>query len=347
MSDHSRSSITVAPHPKAGAGTSALALVNTAALAEIVSMADAIELTAAALKEISSDLVSAPERNGVPVAPEGKLVLMPGAMAHLNRFGLKVLSLFPNAADHGLPGHQGLMLLFDAGTGRPLCALDSHALTGLRTAAASAVATRALSRTDSRCLALIGCGSLAPLHAQAIALVRPLDKIIIWGRTPANARRLADECADRLGVKSIVAPSVQDAIAQADIVCTLTSSDVPVVEGRWLQPGQHFNLVGASTRASREVDDTAVERGRFIVDCRAHALSQAGELRHAIASGRVTEEHVVAEIGEVLAGRAVGRPDPQSITLYKSLGHVAQDIRVADAAFSGLNRSQHVVYVDW
>jgi ornithine cyclodeaminase/alanine dehydrogenase-like protein (mu-crystallin family) len=132
-----------------------------------------------------------------------------------------------------------------------------------------------------------------------------------------------------------------------DIICTLTASDSPVLEGKWLIAGQHLNLVGASTRAAREVDDEAVARGYYIVDSRSHALEHAGELRHAMEHGYVRAEHVAGEIGEVLNGARPGRSAPSLITVYKSLGHVAQDIRVADAAFARLDRSKEVIWVPW
>jgi ornithine cyclodeaminase/alanine dehydrogenase-like protein (mu-crystallin family) len=332
---------TVAPQSQA------LAMVNTLALADILSMSDAIELMTTAMQELSSGLVTAPERGGMAVAPTGTMVLMPGTMPNIRRFGVKVLSLFPSAASSNLPGHQGVMLLFDADDGRPLCVLDSHAVTGLRTAAASAVATNMLSLPESRSVALIGCGALALLHAKAICQVRPIEEIIVWGRSNEKARLLASQCADELGKSVVIARSVQKAVERADIVCTLTSAPLPVLEGQWLRAGQHVNLVGSSTRAKREVDDEAVRRSRFIVDSRSHALSQAGELRHAIETGCVNEQHVAAEIGEVLLGRALGRSNRSEITIYKSLGHIVQDIRISDAVFNRLSRSTRVVHVDW
>ena len=335
------------PISKCDAGSHSLAMINALALKDILSITEAIELIATAMQELSSGMVVAPERSGIPVTPQGTLVLMPGAMTHIHRFGVKVLSLFPPSPGNNLPGHQGLMLLFDAHNGRPLCVLDSHAVTGLRTAAASAVATKELSIAESRSLALIGCGALGLLHAQAICLVRPIEEIIVWGRSIEKARRLADQCAEQLGKTVIVAVNVQEAVERADVVCTITRSALPVVEGKWLRAGQHVNLVGSSTRATREIDDDGVVLGRFIVDSRSHALSQAGELRHALEAGRIEEKHLAAEIGEVLVGRKPGRSDPSEITIYKSLGHVVQDLRVADAAFCHLSRSTHVVTVDW
>jgi ornithine cyclodeaminase/alanine dehydrogenase-like protein (mu-crystallin family) len=324
-----------------------LAVVNARALADIMPMAEAIDLMTVAMQELSAGMVTAPERWGMSAGPEGKLVLMPGVMPHIGCFGLKVLSLFPNAEANGLHGHQGLVLLFDVENGRLLCAVDSHAVTGLRTAAASAAATRILACAESRSLALIGCGDLARLHADAISLVRPIDEIIVWGRSLEKATRFAEYCRNRLSARLVIANSVREAVERADIICTVTSSESPVLEGRWLRPGQHLNLVGSSTRASREVDDEAVARSFFVVDSRSHALSQAGELRHAIDKGYVTEKHIAAEIGEVLAGNATGRSDAAAITAYKSLGHVAQDIRLIDTVYNRLGQSAHVVYVPW
>jgi alanine dehydrogenase len=324
-----------------------LAIVNSRAVAEVISLSEAIELVALAMQELSAGLVAAPERTGLPVSAQGKMVLMPGTMNHIQRFGVKTLSLLTTAPDWGLPSHQGLMLLFDALSGRPLCAIDSHALTALRTAAATAVATRALARADARTLALVGAGSLAGLHIEAMLKVRPIENIRVWSRTPDKVRSFVEEAAARFPATIEASGSVREAIEGADIICTLTASDSPVLEGKWLAPGQHLNLVGASTRASREVDDEAVARGYYIADCRSHALEQAGELRHAMEHGYVRENHIAGEIGEVLNGTKDGRSDASTITIYKSLGHVAQDIRVADALFANLERSKEVIRVPW
>jgi ornithine cyclodeaminase/alanine dehydrogenase-like protein (mu-crystallin family) len=325
----------------------ALAVVNSKAVCEVISIAEAIELVAMAMKELSAGLVTAPHRTGLPVSEQGKMVLMPGTMSHIQRFGVKTLSLLATASDFGLPSHQGLMLLFDGLTGRPLCAIDSHALTALRTAAATAVGTRALARANARSLAIVGAGSLARLHVDAILKVRPIESIRIWSRSPDRAKSFAQETAARFNLTAQAFGTVREAVEGADIVCTLTASDTPVLEGRWLAPGQHLNLVGASTRASREVDDEAVARGYYIADCYSHALEQAGELRHAMEHGHVPKNHIAGEIGEVLNDTKSGRSDASMITIYKSLGHVAQDIRVADALFDHLDRSKEVIWVPW
>jgi ornithine cyclodeaminase len=324
-----------------------LAVVNSRAVAELISLSEAIDSVTLAMQELSAGLVTAPERKGLAVSPQGRMVLMPGSMSHIQRFGVKTLSLLATASEWGLPSHQGLMLLFDSLSGRPLCAVDSHALTALRTAAATAVATRALARPEARTLAILGSGSLARLHIEAMLKIRPIETIRIWNRTADKARILARETAARFPAAVEVRESVREAVDGADIICTLTASASPVLEGKWLTAGQHLNLVGASTRASREVDDEAVARAYYIVDCRSHALEQAGELRHAMEQGYVREEHVAGEIGEVLSGTKQGRSDTSMITAYKSLGHIAQDIRVADAVFARLDRSKEVIWVPW
>jgi alanine dehydrogenase len=319
-----------------------LLVINQAALQETITLAETIEIVDLAMRELSAGLVAAPERTVMAVNAATRLGLMPGAMPSLTRFGVKVVSLSADAPQFGLPSHQGLMLLFDSATGRPLAALDCNALTRMRTAAASAVATRALARPDARTLAIIGPGDLAGPHLDAICAIRPIEQVRVWGRSKTKAQAFA---GGRRHVR--VTDSVEQAVKGADIICTLTSSPEPLLEGAWLEPGQHLNLVGSSLRSSREVDDEAVRRGIFIADSREHALSQAGELLHAIEQRVVDQGHVKGEIGEVLSGKVPGRTRDDQITIYKSLGHAAQDIALANALLLRAGKSDKVAAVDW
>jgi ornithine cyclodeaminase len=324
-----------------------LILINRAALDELVSLNDAIAIVDAAMREFSAGQVNAPQRTVMTVNPATRLGLMPGAMPSIGRFGLKVVSLSSEAPKFGLSSHQGMMLLFDDATGQPLCAVECHALTRLRTAAASAVATRALSRPDSKILTVIGNGALAGAHIDAISAVRPIEQVIVWGRQRGNTEAFVQGLPKFLNQKVSVVSDIRQAVGLADIVCTVTGSQEPLVHGEWLKPGQHLNLVGSSLKAAREVDDEVVARGYYIADSRVHALAQAGELCHAIEAGRVKEDHVKGEIGEVLAGSVPGRAGRDQITIYKSLGHVAQDISVANAAFGRAAESKTSVAIDW
>jgi ornithine cyclodeaminase/alanine dehydrogenase-like protein (mu-crystallin family) len=324
-----------------------LILINKAALDELVSLQDAIAIVDAAMRDYSAGQVASPQRTVLNVNPATRMGVMPGTMPGLGRFGVKIVSLSSDAPKFGLYSHQGMMILFDDATGQPLCMVECHALTRLRTAAASAVATRALSRPDSKILTIIGNGDLAEPHIDAISAVRPIEQVIVWGRQRGKVEEFVQSLPAVLNQNITVTSDIRQAVGLADIICTVTSSSEPLIHGEWLKPGQHLNLVGSSVRGPREVDDDVVARGYYIADSRPHALSQGAELCHAIEQGKVKEDHLKGEIGEVLAGSVPGRTNREQITIYKSLGHTAQDISVANAALSRAAESGKVVAIDW
>ena len=268
-------------------------------------------------------------RSIIPLA-EGRLFgLMPGALGARSPFGAKLISIFPENFALGRPSHQGLVILFDPENGAPVCAVHAGEITAIRTAAASAVATDALSRQDSRRLAILGYGEQATTHARAISKVRKLDSISIWGRSPERALAFAQRMQAELALPVVPAPDVKDAVAAADIVCTVTSAAEPILKGEWVRPGTHLNLVGSSHAGPDEVDSDLVVRSRFIVDSREGVLNQGAEFLRARAAGLIGDDHIVAEIGQVLAGEIEGRRSAEEITVYKSLGHVVQDLATA------------------
>jgi ornithine cyclodeaminase len=234
-------------------------------------------------------------------------------------FGAKLISVFPAAAS-GAPSHQGFVALFDPETGAPAAILDASELTGIRTAAASAAATEALARPDARRLAIIGTGEQALRHAEAIAAARPLERITIWGRSPEKARALAD----RVGGET--ADTAEAAVADADIVCTVTASARPILLSDWVRDGTHLNVVGSSRAGPVEIDTPLVRRARFFADHKEGVLRQGAELLVAMAEGAVGEEHLLGEIGEVFAGSLPGRTGAGDVTIYKSLGSIVQDL---------------------
>ena len=208
----------------------------------------------------------------------GRLGMMPGYLARPECFGIKLVSLIPGNAARGLSTHLGAYLLYDATTGAPQALMDAAVLTAIRTAAATAAATLALMAGSSRTLAIIGTGEQARAHLQAMRTAHPFARVVVWGRDPGRVRGFI-EAADTRDIEA--ARSAEDAVRSADVICTVTSSPTPVLLGKWLRPGQHLNLVGASFAEAREIDDDGVERGRFIVDYRASAMAQAGEPRAA------------------------------------------------------------------
>lgn len=273
-------------------------------------------------------------RSIIPLS-EGRLFgIMPGALGAHAPFGAKLISVFHGNFARGIQSHQGLVVLFDPETGVAVCAVHAGELTAIRTAAASAVATDALARKNARFMALLGYGEQAATHARAIPKVRDLESIIVWGRSPERARAFAVRMQTELAVRVITAETVREAVAEADIICTVTSAAEPILKGDWVRPGTHLNLVGSGYAGPVEVDNGLVVRSRFFVDSREGVLQQGAEFLRAREAGLIGDEHIVAEIGQVLAGESAGRRSAEEITVYKSLGHVVQDLASAWALYS-------------
>src|SRR5580700_10211669 len=273
-------------------------------------------------------------RSIIPLADGRMFGVMPGAMGPRAPFGAKLIRVFPENFALGIQSHQGLVILFDPEKGAPVCVLHAGEITAIRTAAASAVATGALARKDSRRLVILGYGEQAATHARAIGKVRHLASIKIWGRSPDRAHAFAERMQAELAVPAASAATVEEAVAEADIVCTVTSSTEPILKGAWVRPGTHLNLVGSSHAGPVEVDNDLVVRSRFIADSREGVLAQGAEFLRAKAAGLIGDDHIVAEIGKVLGGEIEGRRSNEEITVYKSLGHVVQDLATAWALYS-------------
>jgi ornithine cyclodeaminase len=261
----------------------------------------------------------------------GMFGIMGGEMGEGAAFGSKLLSVPLGPLPEGVRSHEGVIVLFDGERGTPVCVMPASDVTVIRTAAASAVATHALARADSTRLAVLGTGEQAEAHVLAIRKVRSLRSVVIWGRTAAKARALADRLTHEIGQPVTAASDVRSAVADADIICTVTAADEPVLLGKWVAPGAHINAVGSSRAGPAEIDNDLVARSRFFADQRESVLKQGAEFIHAREAGIIDDTHLLAEIGEVLAGTAKGRLTPSDITLYKSLGNIVQDL--ASASF--------------
>ena len=322
-------------------------VLGAAAVESLLSVGECVEVVADAMRAVTRQQVVSPLRTVMPLAPPNAMGIMPGAMLSHGRFGIKVIALYPGNGALGLPSHAGVTVLFDAAQGTPLAVLDSHSVTALRTAAASAVATRALARPDSQVLALLGTGHQALWHVHALRTVMKITRLQLWSRTPKSVARFVDELGRLDGIEVVAADTAQAAVTGADVVCTVSSSREPILQGAWLALGQHVNLVGASVASAREVDVELVRRSRFFVDTRASAAVQAGEWLQALQDGVVDEAHLRGEIGEVLLGQVPGRQSATDITVYKSLGHIAQDIATAEAVYQNAQRRPEFADVAW
>jgi ornithine cyclodeaminase len=212
--------------------------------------------------------------------------------------------------------------------------VDAASITGTRTAAATAVATRALARRDAANLAILGSGEQAEAHLIAMVGIRPWKSVVVWGRNADKARDLARHCSQETGLAIETRATAQEAVADADVICTTTSSREPILCGDWVRPGTHVNLVGASLIDAREADEALVMKSRFFVDYRPSTIPQAGELQAAFKGDTErASAHIRGEIGEVLNGVVPGRSDPNDVTVYKSLGIAAQDLAVGHAVY--------------
>jgi ornithine cyclodeaminase len=268
-------------------------------------------------------------RSVLPLSQGRVFGIMTGALGAQAVFGAKLISVFFENFQQGLPSHQGLVVLFDPESGAPVCAADAGQITAVRTAAASAVATEALARKDARIVTLLGYGEQAVTHARALRKVRDVQRILVWGRSADRARAFATRMQDELGLPVVAVETAQEAVREADIICTVTSASEPILAGAWVRPGTHVNVVGSGFAGPAEVDNDLVARSLFIVDSREGVLQQGAEFLRAKAAGTIGDDHIAGEIGEVLTGEVAGRRSPEEITVYKSLGHIVQDLASA------------------
>ncbi len=246
--------------------------------------------------------------------------------------GVKLVTVFPSNLAAGRPSVQALYLLFDGTTGEPVALVDGTELTYRKTAADSALGARFLARDDASTLLMVGAGGLAPHLVAAHRVVRPsIERVLVWNRTPARAESVAS------AVGGIVVDSLEAAVADADVITTATMTRDPLVEGRWLRPGTHLDLVGSFRPDHREVDDDAVMRAQLYVDDREATLTEDGDLVIPLAAGTITTDDVRADLWELCRGDAPGRTDPAAITLFENGGGGHLDLMTARVAWRRWN----------
>lgn len=297
---------------------------------QLLPMSACIPLMASTLASLSRSEVDLPLRTVLRLPDtHDAFALMPALSATLPAFGAKVITIFPDNHGRGRDSHQGAVLMFDAADGRLLGVLDASSITAIRTAAISAVATDLLARPEAATLALLGSGVQARTHLEALALVRPFTRVHVWSRSTSHTAAFADWAREAHGLDVTACPSARDAVVGADVVCTVTASRDPVLEGAWLTPGTHVNAVGASQPDARELDSAAVAGARIVADRRESLFHESAEYRIPLQEGRLASDHAVVELGEIVNGEAQGRTSPQQITLFKSLGLAIEDVAAA------------------
>jgi ornithine cyclodeaminase/alanine dehydrogenase-like protein (mu-crystallin family) len=294
----------------------------------LLPMADCIDAMAEALASLAREELHNPLRT--VVRPPGSATLMGLMPAHRSLpepvYSLKAICIAPGNPARGLDSHQGFVALFDGETGVLRALVNASAITAIRTAAVSGVATRALARADSRVLAILGAGVQGRSHLAAMRAVQPFERVLVWSRTPEHAAALGD-----IGLGDVeVAGSAEEAVRAADVVVTATTSAEPVLRREWLKEGAHVNAVGSSIPSTRELDSETIAAAALYVDRRESTVNESGDYLIPLREGAIAESHIRGEVGEVLIGTANGRRDDTELTVFKSLGLAVEDLAAAE-----------------
>jgi alanine dehydrogenase len=326
--------IVILPHMYGGNGV--MRVLSRDDLESILTMEEVIEAVEEAFADYARGRWVIPARTHVSV-PEGVMLYMPSFLSPREGvqgiLGAKLVSVFPGNPPKGLPLIYGLYLLYDPTTGSPLALIDGIYLTGIRTGAASAVATKYLSRMDSKALGIIGTGVQAGFQLMAILTVRPIAVCYLFDEIEDRSRRFAEDYADKLGVDLQVLSSPDEVVGKSDVVVTATTSPKPVFSGLSLREGTHLNVIGAFTPETREVDSETVHKASLFVDSHEGALSEAGDLLIPMREGVISREDIRAELSEIVTGRKPGRAAEHEITLFKSVGFAIEDAAVGRLAY--------------
>jgi ornithine cyclodeaminase/alanine dehydrogenase-like protein (mu-crystallin family) len=325
-------------------------LVLTASdVGRLMPMSECIEVMAEALSALGRGEVYQPLRTVLrPRDAPGLMALMPAYRWGANgAFGLKAICVFPDNPSRGKDAHQGSVMLFSGETGELLALMNASAITALRTAAVSAVATRLLARDDAGELTIVGSGVQARAHVEAMACVRSIRRARIVSKNPSHARQLADDLRARFPFVIEPVDEVEEALKGADLVVTATTAREPVLKRQWVSPGTHINAIGTYSPDSREIDGATMAAARVFVDRRESAFREAGDYLLAVKEGLIGPDSITAEIGEVLIGIREGRSTPNQITLFKSLGLAIEDLACAERLFRNAQEKREGTWVEF
>ena len=322
-------------------------IINDEAVRRLLPMAECIEVMEVALRTLAGGDAVQPLRTLMRLPQATSLLgMLPGYLGRPEVLGIKVIAFVPANQGTELDTHQGAVMLFDTGNGRLLAVLDATEITGIRTAAVSAVATRHLARADARDLAILGSGTQAETHLEAILLVRPVQRVRVWSHIQENAQRFARRASGRHGLEVEPINTAREAVEGADIICTVTAAREPILRGAWITPGAHINAVGACLAATRELDTEAVAAARLFVDRRESALNESGDLLIPRSEGRLGDDHIRGELGEVVSGAVTGRSADDEVTLFESLGLAIEDLAAAHHIFEKATAEKTAVSVE-
>ena len=302
-------------------------------------MHQAIKVVKRAFAQLSTGQAQAPLRTMLNVPRhDGVTFFMPGYLSTDDQMAVKIVSVFNANPAQGLPLIHALVVVMDATTGAPAAVMDGAYLTALRTGAASGAATDLLARQDARVAAILGAGVQARTQLEAVCAVRPIEEAWVYDLSPERAASYAAEMSELLALPVRVAADPSQAVGRADVICTATTSHTPVFDDDDVQPGAHINAVGAYTPQMQEIPVETVLRAQVVIDHHQASLAEAGDLLIPIERGLMTEAHIYAELGEIVAGRKPGRESRNEITFFKSVGVAVQDVAAATAVLEAARR---------
>ncbi len=317
-----------------------LRLLSADDVARALPMSLAIDGVREAFAQFSTGRVDLPLRTRIDIPEvQGSALFMPAYLASSGDLAVKIVTVFPRNPARGIPTIAAVVIVLDAQSGRPVALLEGASLTAIRTGAASGAATAVLARQDSKRVAIFGSGAQARTQLEAVCTVRAIDHARIFSLDPRTANEMAGDMAGRAPIPSdvTVAASPDEAIADADIICTATTSETPVFDGAGLKPGTHINAIGSYTPAMQEIDVTTIQKALVVVDSKEAVLAETGDLLVPIGRGEITADVIYAELGQIINRDRPGRTSPEQITFFKSVGLAVQD---AVAAGRALDRAK-------
>jgi ornithine cyclodeaminase/alanine dehydrogenase-like protein (mu-crystallin family) len=316
-------------------------ILTHAEVEELLPVRECIPVMAEALADLARGNVYQPLRMIItPPEAGGDMALMPSYRSgERAAYGVKTVCVFPGNSAKGLDSHQGSVMLFSAVTGELVALMNASAITAIRTAAVSGVATQLLARADACELAIIGSGVQARAHIEAMACVRPIKRARVAGFRLENTKKFADELGPGYAFPIEPVESVESAVHGADLIVTATTAAEPILKREWISPGAHLNVVGSSIPTTREVDSATLAAASLFVDRRESTINEGGDYLFALRDGAIGPDHIKAEIGELLIGAKPGRTSPEEITLFKSLGLAVEDLASADYLYRKATRT--------
>ncbi|MBU1749539.1 MAG: ornithine cyclodeaminase family protein [Chloroflexi bacterium] len=310
-------------------------LLTRTDIQSFLTIKDAMEAVEEAFRQLALGTVDMPQRPVIRVPDHhGVVLFMPALIGGMGALGMKVVSVYPdNPKKYDKPTVLGLILLNDPATGEVVAIMDGGFITAMRTGAVSGVATKYLARSDAQVAGVFGAGVQARAQLLALAEARPLVRAVVYDVVPEARQRFAADLSAQLGIPVEPVDDPRAAVEGCDVIATATSARDPIFDGNWVAPGTHINGIGSHAPDMRELDTAIIQKARVIVDLRAAALAEAGDLIIPIQEGAITADHIAGELGEVIAGRIPGRTSPDEITIFKSEGLAIQDVSVATKVY--------------